>query len=136
MPVAAAAVGARLHLGPDRLRPVRGDGHRHPASRLRPDPRLAGRGAVHLGPDLAARPPAHRRGPAHRRCHAARQLRGPVRQRRAPGAPAGATRLYLISDDGAISKSQRTLLLAFDWVAPPAPQPLPPKPARKSVRRR
>ena len=52
------------------------------------------------------------------------------------GAPAGATRLYLISDDGAVSNSQRTLLLAFDWVAPPAPAPLPPKPARKPVRKR
>jgi hypothetical protein len=53
-----------------------------------------------------------------------------------PGAPAGSTRLYLISDDGAISNSQRTLLLAFDWVAPPMPAPLPPKPARKPVRKR
>jgi hypothetical protein len=53
-----------------------------------------------------------------------------------PGAPAGSTRLYLISDDGAISNSQRTLLLAFDWVAPPMPAPMPPKPARKPVRKR
>ncbi|UAL10018.1 esterase-like activity of phytase family protein [Caulobacter segnis] len=53
-----------------------------------------------------------------------------------PGAPPGATRLYLISDDGAVGKNQRTLLLAFDWVAPPAPPPLPPKPAKKPVRRR
>jgi hypothetical protein len=52
------------------------------------------------------------------------------------GAPAGSTRLYLISDDGAVSKNQRTLLLAFDWVAPPLPAPLPPKPARKPVRKR
>lgn len=52
-----------------------------------------------------------------------------------PGAPAGATRLYLISDDNAAA-GQRTLLLAFDWVAPPAPPPLPPKPVRKPVRRR
>jgi hypothetical protein len=56
-----------------------------------------------------------------------------------PGAPPGATRLYLISDDGAVGKNQRTLLLAFDWVAPPAPPPLPAKPAKpakKPVRRR
>lgn len=53
-----------------------------------------------------------------------------------PGAPAGATRLYLISDDQAIGGNQRTLLLAFDWVAPPPPAPLPPKAHRKPVRRR
>lgn len=53
-----------------------------------------------------------------------------------PGAPAGSTRIYLISDDGAVSNNQRTLLLAFDWVAPPMPAPLPPKPARKPVRKR
>ncbi len=52
------------------------------------------------------------------------------------GAPAGATRLYVVSDDGAVSNSQRTLLLAFDWVAPPAPPPLPAKPPRKPVRKR
>ena len=51
------------------------------------------------------------------------------------GAPAGSTRIYLISDDGAVSNSQRTLLLAFDWVAPPLPPPLPDKP-RRPVRRR
>lgn len=53
-----------------------------------------------------------------------------------PGAPAGATRLYLISDDQAVGANQRTLLLAFDWVAPPLPPPMPPKATRKPVRRR
>ena len=52
------------------------------------------------------------------------------------GAPAGATRIYLISDDQAIGANQRTLLLAFDWVAPPLPAPMPPKAVRKPVRRR
>ena len=52
------------------------------------------------------------------------------------GAPAGSTRIYLISDDGAVSNSQRTLLLAFDWVAPPLPPPLPAKPPRRPVRKR
>lgn len=52
------------------------------------------------------------------------------------GAPAGSTRLYLISDDGAVSASQRTLLLAFDWAPPPAPPPMPAKPVRKPHRRR
>jgi len=53
-----------------------------------------------------------------------------------PGAPAGSTRLYLISDDQAVGNNQRTLLLAFDWVAPPLPPPMPPKPLRKPVRKR
>lgn len=52
------------------------------------------------------------------------------------GAPAGATRLYLISDDQAIGANQRTLLLAFDWVAPPLPPSMPPKPPRRPVRKR
>jgi hypothetical protein len=52
------------------------------------------------------------------------------------GAPAGSTRLYLISDDQAIGGNQRTLLLAFDWVAPPLPPPMPPKPPRRPVRKR
>jgi hypothetical protein len=52
------------------------------------------------------------------------------------GAPAGATRLYLISDDQAIGTNQRTLLLAFDWVAPPLPPPMPAKPPRRPVRKR
>jgi hypothetical protein len=46
-------------------------------------------------------------------------------------SPSGATRLYLISDDGSLP-GQRTLLMAFDWTPPPPP-PAPPsrKPARK-----
>ena len=50
-------------------------------------------------------------------------------------SPSGGTRLYLISDDNA-TDSQRTLLLAFDWVPPPPPPALPPKPAKKPVRKR
>ena len=50
-------------------------------------------------------------------------------------SPSGGTRLYLISDDNA-AESQRTLLLAFDWVPPPPPPALPPKPAKKPVRKR
>jgi hypothetical protein len=48
-------------------------------------------------------------------------------------SPSGAIRIYLLSDDGAVSASQRTLLLAFDWVQPPPPPPMPPikKPARR-----
>ncbi len=48
-------------------------------------------------------------------------------------SPSGVTRIYLISDDGAVSASQRTLLLAFDWVPPPPPPPAPPskKPAHR-----
>ncbi len=48
--------------------------------------------------------------------------------------PSGATRIYLISDDGGLP-SQRTLLMAFDWTPPPPPPPAPPK-ARKPVRKR
>lgn len=51
-------------------------------------------------------------------------------------APSGATRIYLISDDGAVSAKQRTLLLAFDWTPPPAPPPAPAKPHKKPVRKR
>lgn len=51
-------------------------------------------------------------------------------------APSGATRIYLISDDGAVSNQQRTLLLAFDWTPPPPPPPVPAKPPRKPVRKR
>jgi hypothetical protein len=49
-------------------------------------------------------------------------------------SPSGATRIYLLSDDGAVTASQRTLLLAFDWTPPPAPPPVPP--SKKPVRRR
>lgn len=49
-------------------------------------------------------------------------------------SPSGATRIYLLSDDGAVSANQRTLLLAFDWTPPPPPPPMPP--IRKPVRRR
>lgn len=50
-------------------------------------------------------------------------------------SPSGGTRLYVISDDGAIG-NQRTLLLAFDWTPPPPPPAPPPKPAKKPVRKR
>ncbi|WP_297511115.1 esterase-like activity of phytase family protein [uncultured Caulobacter sp.] len=50
-------------------------------------------------------------------------------------SPNGGTRLYLVTDDGAPG-SQQTLLVAFDWVAPPAPPPLPPKPTRKKPSRK
>ena len=50
-------------------------------------------------------------------------------------SPSGSTRLYLITDDGAPG-DQRTLLVAFDWTAPPAPPPLPPKPTRKKASRK
>lgn len=50
-------------------------------------------------------------------------------------SPSGAIRVYLISDDGAVSAKQRTLLLAFDWTPPPPPPPAPAKPARKPARR-
>lgn len=50
-------------------------------------------------------------------------------------SPSGAIRIYLISDDGAVSAKQRTLLLAFDWTPPPPPPPAPAKPARKPARR-
>lgn len=48
--------------------------------------------------------------------------------------PAGATRVYLLSDDNG-SANQRTLLLAFDWTPPP-PQPQAPPPPAKRPRRR
>jgi hypothetical protein len=51
-------------------------------------------------------------------------------------SPSGGTRIYVVSDDQAIGPNQRTLLLAFDWTPPPPPAPLPPKPARKPVRKR
>ena len=44
--------------------------------------------------------------------------------------PSGATRLYLLSDDNA-ALGQRTLLLAFDWTAPPPPPPAPAKPVKR-----
>ena len=49
-------------------------------------------------------------------------------------SPSGATRIYLITDDND-APQERTLLMAFDWTAPPPPPPAPPKPA-KPVRRR
>jgi hypothetical protein len=48
--------------------------------------------------------------------------------------PAGATRVYLLSDDND-AVGQRTLLMAFDWTPPP-PAPPAPVPAKKPVRRR
>ncbi|ALL12338.1 esterase-like activity of phytase family protein [Caulobacter henricii] len=50
-------------------------------------------------------------------------------------SPSGATRIYLISDDGGLP-NQRTLLLAFDWTPPPAPPPLPKKTPKRPVRKR
>ena len=51
-------------------------------------------------------------------------------------SPGGGTRLYLVTDDGAPG-DQKTLLVAFDWTAPPPPPPVPAKPAKKKpVRRR
>jgi hypothetical protein len=47
---------------------------------------------------------------------------------------AGATRIYILSDDND-TPTERTLLMAFDWTAPPSAPPAPPKPA-KPVRRR
>jgi len=48
-------------------------------------------------------------------------------------SPSGATRIYLVTDDNDAS-NERTLLMAFDWTAPPPP---PPAPAKKApVRRR
>lgn len=49
--------------------------------------------------------------------------------------PSGATRIYLISDDGGLP-NQRTLLIAFDWTAPPPPPPPAPPKAKKPVRKR
>ncbi|WP_425996662.1 esterase-like activity of phytase family protein [Caulobacter sp. DWR1-3-2b1] len=49
--------------------------------------------------------------------------------------PSGATRIYLISDDGSLP-GQRTLLMAFDWTPPPPPPPAPPGKPRKPVRKR
>jgi hypothetical protein len=40
--------------------------------------------------------------------------------------PAGATRVYLLADDNDMS-FERTLLMAFDWTAPPPAPPAPPK---------
>lgn len=54
-------------------------------------------------------------------------VRSPV-----PSSQAGATRVYLLSDDNDAA-GQRTLLMAFDWTPPP---PAPPAPAKKPVRRR
>ena len=48
--------------------------------------------------------------------------------------PAGATRVYLLSDDND-ALQERTLLMAFDWTAPPPPPPAPPKPAKPVGRR-
>jgi hypothetical protein len=51
-------------------------------------------------------------------------------------SPSGAIRIYVISDDGAVSAKQRTLLLAFDWTPPPPPPPTPAKPPKKPARKR
>jgi hypothetical protein len=48
-------------------------------------------------------------------------------------SPSGATRIYILSDDNDMS-FERTLLMAFDWTAPPPAPPAPPKKA--PVRRR
>jgi hypothetical protein len=47
-------------------------------------------------------------------------------------SPSGATRIYILSDDND-APQERTLLMAFDWTAPP---PAPPAPPRKPKRRR
>uniref|UniRef100_B0SXQ5 Phytase-like domain-containing protein n=1 Tax=Caulobacter sp. (strain K31) TaxID=366602 RepID=B0SXQ5_CAUSK len=47
-------------------------------------------------------------------------------------SPSGATRLYILSDDNDTS-FERTLLMAFDWTAPPPP---PPAPVKKAPARR
>lgn len=47
---------------------------------------------------------------------------------------AGATRIYLLTDDND-APQERTLLMAFDWTPPPPPPP-PPAPPKKPVRRR
>jgi hypothetical protein len=49
-------------------------------------------------------------------------------------SPSGATRVYLLSDDGALPGG-RTLLMAFDWTPPAPPPPRPPKPVKKPARR-
>jgi hypothetical protein len=46
----------------------------------------------------------------------------------------GATRIYILSDDND-APQERTLLMAFDWTAPPPPPPAPPKPAKPARRR-
>lgn len=48
--------------------------------------------------------------------------------------PNGATRVYLLSDDNG-SDRQRTLLVAFDWTAPPPEAAPSPAPVRKRTRR-
>lgn len=45
-------------------------------------------------------------------------------------SPSGATRIYILSDDND-APQERTLLMAFDWTAPPPPPPAPPKPVKK-----
>jgi len=50
-------------------------------------------------------------------------------------SPTGGTRLYLLSDDGAIG-NQRTLLLAFDWTPQPLPPPMSTPVKKRPVRRR
>ena len=49
-------------------------------------------------------------------------------------SPSGATRIYILSDDND-TPLERTLLMAFDWTAPPPPPPAPPKPAKPARRR-
>lgn len=51
-------------------------------------------------------------------------------------SPSGAIRIYVISDDGAVSAKQRTLLLAFDWTPPPPPPPAPAAAHKKPARKR
>jgi len=45
-------------------------------------------------------------------------------------SPTGATRIYILSDDND-APQERTLLMAFDWTAPPPPPPAPPKPVKR-----
>jgi len=45
-------------------------------------------------------------------------------------SPTGATRIYILSDDND-APQERTLLMAFDWTAPPPPPPAPPKPMKR-----
>jgi hypothetical protein len=49
-------------------------------------------------------------------------------------SPSGATRIYILSDDNDMS-FERTLLMAFDWTAPPPVPPAPVKPAKPAKRR-
>jgi hypothetical protein len=49
-------------------------------------------------------------------------------------SPSGATRIYILSDDNDAAQ-ERTLLMAFDWTAPPPAPPAPPK-AKRPARRR